>query len=120
MAEMDPSNQINLDRRQLLTSVAAATATGIVSGVDRAGAAKPAEVVELVKPSSPRSIAEEDWEEFKRFKAVHAKAVWGEVLKRVQAATGNPNWRPRSWAEGLMCHQKVNEILRQRFRAVSW
>jgi hypothetical protein len=88
MAEMVPSNQINLDRRQLLTSVAAATATGIVSGVDRAGAAKPAEVVELVKTSSPRSIAEEDWEEFKRF-----KAVWGEVLKRVQAATGNPNWR---------------------------
>jgi hypothetical protein len=39
---------------------------------------------------------QEELEEFGRFEAVHAKAVWDQLLKHCREAEGNPNWRP-SW-----------------------
>jgi hypothetical protein len=49
---------------------------------------------------------QETREEFERFEAVHAKAVWEKVLKARRAAEGNPCWRP-SWTEGLANQSQV-------------
>ena len=52
---------------------------------------------------------QEELEEFERFEAVHAEAVWQEVLKPRREAEGDPNWRP-SWMEGVSCQTQVNKI----------
>ena len=59
---------------------------------------------------------QEELEEFERFEAVHAEAVWQEVLKPRREAEGDPNWRP-SWMEGVSYQTQVNKILRQKFYA---
>jgi len=63
-----------------------------------------------------RMKRQEDLEEFERFEAVHAKAVWEEVLKPRREAEGNPNWRP-SWTEGVRYQTQVNKILWEQFTA---
>ena len=59
---------------------------------------------------------QEELEEFERFEAAHAKAVWQEVLKPRREAEDNPNWRP-SWMEGVRYQSEVYKILRQQFYA---
>ena len=62
---------------------------------------------------------QEELEEFERFEAVHAEAVWQEVLKPRREAEGDPNWRP-SWMEGVSCQTQVNKILRHFTRHAEW
>jgi hypothetical protein len=57
---------------------------------------------------------QEELEEFERFEAVHAEAVWQEVLKPRREAEGNPNWRP-NWMEAVSYQSKVYKILREQF-----
>jgi hypothetical protein len=63
-----------------------------------------------------RMKRQEDLEEFEPFEAVHAEAVWQEVLKPRREAEGNPNWRP-NWMEGISYQTQVNKILREHFYA---
>jgi hypothetical protein len=62
-----------------------------------------------------RMKAQVDAEVFRRFEAVHRTAVWGEVLKPMRDATGDPNWRPTSFMEGLTFQAQVSQILHERF-----
>jgi hypothetical protein len=62
-----------------------------------------------------RMKAQADAELFRRFEAVHRTAVWGEVLKPMRDATGDPNSRPTSFMEGLGLQAKVSKILHERF-----
>jgi hypothetical protein len=57
---------------------------------------------------------QEELEEFSRFEAAHAEAVWEEVLKPRREAEG-PNWRP-SWMEGMYYQNQVRKILWSNFR----
>jgi hypothetical protein len=59
-----------------------------------------------------------DQEVFQRFEAIHAKAVWDEVLKPIRDEKGDPNWRP-GWMGGMALQNDFYRILRQRFRAES-
>jgi hypothetical protein len=59
---------------------------------------------------------QEELEEFERFEAVHAKAVWQELLKARREAEGDPNWRP-TWMEGLCIQNQVRRILWEQFYA---
>jgi hypothetical protein len=65
-----------------------------------------------------RMKKQEDLEEYEQFEAVHAKAVWDEVLKPRREAEGNPTWRP-SWMEGVHYQSQVHKILWQQFYAGS-
>jgi hypothetical protein len=58
---------------------------------------------------------QEQFGEFRRFEAVHGKAVRDQVLKARREAEG-PNWRP-SWMEGMSLQSRVREILWEKFRA---
>jgi hypothetical protein len=55
---------------------------------------------------------QEELEAFERFQAVHAKAVWDEVLKSRREAEG-PNWRP-TWMEGVHYQAQVHKVLWER------
>ncbi len=158
MAETNPANQFNLNRRQLLAAACAASTAEIVLVVDRVEDAHSAGMLQVPEVSVPpsdmqtwtvcattarrlqeitrrnrfrkdvglpllsitkelrRMKAAADAEEFGRFEAVHAKAAWDEVLRPARAARGNPNWRPKSWADGMVLQNKVREILRERFQ----
>ena len=145
----------NIDRRRLLTSAAAVTATGIVPGFEGADTAAAPDffqsspltpeaeppnfcagtarrLLEIARRNELRQEAklpllpiakelrrikrQEELEEFERFEAVHAKAVWQEVLKPRREAEGNPNWRP-SWMEGVHYQNEVSKILWEQFYA---
>jgi hypothetical protein len=62
-----------------------------------------------------RMKTEADLNRFRRFAAVHHKAVWDEVLKRVQDDKGNQNWHPRSFMEAVDLQARVSKILHERF-----
>ncbi len=53
---------------------------------------------------------QETREEFGRFEAAHARAVWEEVLKVRRVAEGNPNWM-----EGLSYQTQLRKILWEQF-----
>jgi len=151
-----PDFPLNIDRRRLLTSAAAAvTATGsILPGVKLADAAA-ADVLKsspLTRKAKPRNFCaatarrlleiarrnelrreaklpllpiakelgrikrREDLEEFERFEAAYAEAVWQEVLKARREAEGNPNWRP-SWMEAVSYQNNAYTILWEQFYA---
>jgi hypothetical protein len=55
-------------------------------------------------------------EAFNRFAARHREAVWCEILMPIREATGDPDWRPRSFMEGVGLQSKVSKILRERFK----
>ena len=145
---------LNIDRRRLLTSTAAVTATGIMPGVKRADAAGPDffQSSQMTSEAAPANVSaatarrlldiarrnelrgeanlpllsmskelrrmkdQEKLEEFGRFEAVYAKAVWEEVLKPRREAEGSPNWRP-TWMEGLCIQNQVRKILWEQFYA---
>jgi hypothetical protein len=71
--------------------------------------------------SIPRELRrmkqQEELEEFTRFEAVHAKAVWDQLLKPRRAAEGNPNWRP-SWMEGVRYQNELYAALRAQIAKV--
>jgi len=56
------------------------------------------------------------FEEFSRFEAAHAKAVWEKVLRHRREAESNPNWRS-NWTEGVRYQTQVNKILWEQFYA---
>jgi hypothetical protein len=59
---------------------------------------------------------QEELEEFSRFEAAHAKAVWDHLLKHRRKAEGNPNWRP-SWMEAVSYQNNAYTILWEQFYA---
>jgi hypothetical protein len=60
-----------------------------------------------------------DQEAFRQFEAIHANAVWQEVLKPIRDEKGDPNWRPR-WMQAVSLQNDFYRILRQRFRAAGF
>lgn len=58
----------------------------------------------------------EDEQEFSRFAAPLRQAIWDQVFKSRRAAEGTSNWRP-SFMEGMAYQNRVDTILRKRFRA---
>ncbi len=63
-----------------------------------------------------RMKQQEDLEAFRRFEAVHGKAILEQVLQARREAEGNPQWRP-NWMEGMSVQNQVREILWQEFHA---
>jgi hypothetical protein len=53
---------------------------------------------------------------FEIFANSHRGAVWDEVLATKREASGEPNWYPSSWMEGMAFQSEVSRILRQRFQ----
>lgn len=53
--------------------------------------------------------------EFEAFAEVHSKGVWDEVLAPERSKRGQPDWRPKSFMEGLAYQNRVSRILHQRF-----
>jgi hypothetical protein len=54
-------------------------------------------------------------DEFSRFKAVHGKAVWEQVLKPLRDSQG-ADWRPR-WMEAVGYQNQVHQILFEQFHS---
>ena len=75
----------------------------------------------LPLPSIPRELRRmkdaADTTEFETFADAHRSAIWEEALAPMREAKGDPNWRPRSWMDGMGLQAKVSRILRERFDA---
>lgn len=54
---------------------------------------------------------------FERFEADHRETIWDAVLKPRREAEGDPNWRPKSYMEGMGFQRQVRKILWQKYRA---
>ena len=145
----------SLDRRQLLATGIAITASAILPGREPANSgvvpylAEPSQLTfeaapTNVSPATARRLAEiarrneirkeanlpllpiakelrrmkkqEELKQFERFEAAYGKAVWDEVLK-VRRETEGPNWRPRTWMEGVGYRTRVRKVLWEQFTA---
>jgi hypothetical protein len=96
-------------------NVCAATARRLVEIARRNEIRREAKLPLLPIAKELRRIKrQEELEEFSRFEAAHAEAVWEEVLKPRREAEG-PNWRP-SWMEGMYYQNQVRKILWSNFR----
>jgi hypothetical protein len=60
-----------------------------------------------------------DAAKFEAFADDHRTAVWNEILATKREATGEPNWRPSGWMEGVALQAQVSRIFHQRFAATS-
>jgi hypothetical protein len=134
-----------INRRQLLATVAAISTSGILLKSECAAAGQIAEVVMvpttpvseaaplnvcaarnkirqeaclplLSIPQELRRMKEVDTAaKFEAFARVHRDTIWSEVLTARRETTGDPNWRPSSWMDGLGLQARVNKVLHQRF-----
>jgi hypothetical protein len=60
-----------------------------------------------------------DQEAFQKFEAIHANAVWDEVLKPIRDEMGDSNWRPGCMRR-MALQNDIYRILHHRFPAASF
>jgi hypothetical protein len=97
-------------------NVCAATARRIEEIIARNRIREEAKLPLLSIPKELRRMKEvADAAKFEAFADAHRAAVWEEVLATKRQARGEPNWRPRSWMEGMALQAQISRILRQRF-----
>jgi hypothetical protein len=105
------SSPLTLEAR--LRNFSAATARRLAEIARRNEIRREAHLPLLSVPKELRRMKEQEkLEEFRRFEAVHAKAVWEEVLKARRVTQGNPNWM-----EGVSYQTRANKILWDQFYA---
>jgi hypothetical protein len=95
----------------------AATARRLLDIARRNEIRHAAQLPPLAIPKELRRMKQqEDLEAFRRFEAVHSKAVLEQVLQARREAEGNPQWRP-NWMEAMSLQNQVPEILWKQFYA---
>jgi hypothetical protein len=98
-------------------NVCAATARRIEEIVARNRIREQACLPPLSIPKELRRMKEvADAAKFEAFANAHRAAVWDEVLGAKRQASGEPNWYPSGWMQGLAFQSEVSRILRQRFK----
>jgi hypothetical protein len=60
-----------------------------------------------------------DAAEFEAFAALHNKPAWDEVLAPERERRGEPDYRPRTFMEGLAFQAEVSKILHQRYLIIA-